>query len=231
LSEESEAGFLGRWARRKAQAQQETRAAESAPQNVGQTDAQTGLGDDAQAEAEPFDLASLPSLESIDASTDVSAFLRREVPDWLRNAALKKAWAADPVIRDYVNPAMEYAYDWNAPGGVPGAGALEAGHDALRQALDMLSQTPDEGRDGPHTLVARSSAVTSDAEENVTVSSPPPPVETVRRSESESAAIVGVSGAKTEICETDAKAAVGEPAQAAAPLAPPRRRHGGATPV
>jgi len=230
VSEDDESSFLGRWARRKAQARQEALAPDARPPDA-QAGAGAGEDQDAKTEAEPFDLASLPSLESIDATTDVSAFLRREVPDWLRNAALKKAWAADPAIRDYVNPAMEYAYDWNAPGGVPGAGALEAGHDALRQAMDMLTQTPQEGSETAHTLVGRSSAVASNDEEDQSLPAPPPASENVRRSETESAAIMVVSDLKTESCETTPTVADGKPSQDAAAPAPPRRRHGGATPV
>ena len=56
-----------------------------------------------------------------DRTTDITGFLRKGVPEHLRNAALRKSWALDPAIRNYVNPALDYAYDWNTPGGVPAA--------------------------------------------------------------------------------------------------------------
>ncbi len=43
-----------------------------------------------------FDLASLPSLDSITAATDIRAFLTPGVPTELARAALRRAWAADP---------------------------------------------------------------------------------------------------------------------------------------
>ena len=76
----------------------------------------------AEAEAVPeFDLSSLPKLEEMTGATDITGFLKKGVPEHLRNAALQKSWALDPAIRNYVNPALEYAYDWNTPGGVPGS--------------------------------------------------------------------------------------------------------------
>ncbi|MBV8824150.1 MAG: DUF3306 domain-containing protein [Bradyrhizobiaceae bacterium] len=72
-----------------------------------------------------FDPAGLPPIESIDAGTDVSAFLRPGVPADLAQAALRRAWVTDPAIRDFVGLA-ENAWDFNAPGGVPGFEPLRA---------------------------------------------------------------------------------------------------------
>ena len=60
------------------------------------------------------------------------------MPEHLRNAALRKSWALDPAIRNYVNPALEYAYDWNTPGGVPGGGELGAGMDVARMVSQIM---------------------------------------------------------------------------------------------
>ena len=45
---------------------------------------------------EPFDPASLPSIESIVADTDISGFLQSRVPAELTRAALRQAWTSDP---------------------------------------------------------------------------------------------------------------------------------------
>ena len=87
-----------------------------------------------------FDLSTLPTLEELTGSTDITAFLRKGVPEHLRNAALQKSWALDPAIRNYVNPALEYAYDWNAPGGVPGGGELGAGVDVARLVSQIMGE-------------------------------------------------------------------------------------------
>ena len=70
-------------------------------------------------------------------ATDITGFLQKGVPEHLRNAALQQSWALDPAIRNYVNPALEYAYDWNTPGGVPGTGELGAGMDVARMVLQI----------------------------------------------------------------------------------------------
>ena len=99
----------------------------------------------AEAEAEPeFDLSSLPKLEELTETTDITAFLRKGVPEHLRNAALRKSWALDPAIRNYVNPALEYAYDWNTPGGVPGGGELDAGIDVARLVSQIMGDPAPE---------------------------------------------------------------------------------------
>lgn len=226
---ESEAGFLGRWAKRKAQ----VRAQESAEQQESPQETSAPQGDSepqpAQDEAEPFDLASLPSLEDITADTDITAFLRREVPDFLRNAALKRAWAADPGIRDYVNPAMEYAFNWNVPGGVPGSGELEAGYDAAVQVAQMFSAPlevkKESGVEADHTLVARESTSAVEDEEIVAAPVAEPPSEPLRLSASVPEH-KDQEEQSTSANETDA-----EEARPHTSLFAARRRHGGATPA
>ncbi|MEA2795646.1 MAG: hypothetical protein QOI87_3026, partial [Bradyrhizobium sp.] len=91
-------------------------------------------------------LSSLPKLEDVTEATDITGFLRKGVPEHLRNAALRKSWALDPAIRNYVNPALEYAYDWNTPGGVPGSNEIGAGMDVARLVSQIMgsSESGDE---------------------------------------------------------------------------------------
>lgn len=129
-----EKGFLARWSQRKQDAQRPEPKLRDAVEGT-QPDA-VAEGQDAP---EPeFDLSSLPKLEELTGSTDITAFLRKGVPEHLRNAALRKSWALDPAIRDYVSPALDYAYDWNAPGGVPGGGQLETGIDVARMVSQIM---------------------------------------------------------------------------------------------
>jgi len=92
---------------------------------------------DATQEVE-FDLSSLPKLEELTGTTDITAFLRKGVPEHLRNEALRKSWALDPAIRNYVNPALDYAYDWNTPGGVPGSSEIGSGMDVARLVSQIM---------------------------------------------------------------------------------------------
>ena len=125
--------FLSRWSQRKRQIAEEARkAAEAAPATTPEP----------EAEDEPFDLSLLPDLEVLTAQTDMSLFLRKGVPDELRNAALRKIWALDPAIRDYVGDALDYAWDWNAPGGVPGGGELGVGFDTAKMVAQIFGDQP-----------------------------------------------------------------------------------------
>jgi hypothetical protein len=118
-------GFLARWSQRKQEARQPERE-----ERVADPDPAASPAAEAEAPQE-FDLSSLPSLDELTPETDITAFLRKGVPEEVRNAALRKSWALDPAIRNYVNPALDYAYDWNTPGGVPGSSELGAGVDVV----------------------------------------------------------------------------------------------------
>src|SRR6476659_8139938 len=125
-------GFLARWSHRKQEAKRSERDAPVAKPG-DPSDPVT------EADVEPeFDLSSLPKLEEITSSTDISVFLRKGVPEHLRNAALRKSWALDPAIRNYVNPALDYAYDSNTHGGVPGSSELDAGMDVARLVSEIM---------------------------------------------------------------------------------------------
>lgn len=134
--------FLSRWSRRKLEVKREDEA--PAP-------ADTPSRPDADAPAEelsPEDIAALPAVESLTAESDIAAFLRKGVPQALRNAALRRAWALDPEIRDYVGHARDYGYDWNVPGGVPGTGPLDPGTDIARMVEDVFGKPhePEPGK-------------------------------------------------------------------------------------
>jgi TorA maturation chaperone TorD len=73
----------------------------------------------------PFDPASLPSLQSITAGTDIRLFLGSNVPVELTKAALRRLWVTDPAIRDFVGIA-ETQWDFNDPTAMPGFGPLKA---------------------------------------------------------------------------------------------------------
>ena len=93
-------GFLARWSQRKQEAKQpEPKPDEPAPET------EIPPAPVAETEAVPeFDLSSLPKLEEMTGATDITGFLSKGVPEHLRNAALRKSWALDPAIRNYVNP-------------------------------------------------------------------------------------------------------------------------------
>jgi len=130
-------GFLGRWSRRKREA---LRGVEEPA-----TEALAPVEAAPEAALPAFDPASLPPLESLTEASDFTAFLRAEVPSALRQAALRRAWRLDPAIRDFTGPA-DYAWDYNAPDGVPGF-AHTLGGDVKRllaQAIGALEEIATE---------------------------------------------------------------------------------------
>jgi hypothetical protein len=222
-------GFLARWSQRKQEAKQ-PEPKQDAPdaESVDSSGSPAPQGEDVTPE---FDLSTLPKLEELTASTDMSAFLRKGVPEHLRNAALQKSWALDPAIRNYVNPALEYAYDWNTPGGVPGGGELGAGVDVAR----LVSQIMGEPAAEPINFDANS------GDEAARSSVEPPeqdlpakpqedlPAQYLRRSGEPAAETEAVSKAEGDTGEP-ARADESQPAKPAAPQQPVRR-HGTAKPI
>jgi hypothetical protein len=142
--------FLSRWSRRKIEVKraEESTAAPEAPETPA------GEGAPVAEELSAEELAALPTVESLTAESDIAGFLRKGVPQALRNAALRRAWALDPEIRDYVGDARDYAYDWNIPGGVPGTGPMDPGTDVAQMVKDVFGrshelETPEEAAQTP----------------------------------------------------------------------------------
>jgi hypothetical protein len=67
----------------------------------------------------PSNAVNLVPIESIGAGSDIRPFLAPGVPADLTRAALRRAWSADPAIRDFIG-LSENSWDFNGPDGVPG---------------------------------------------------------------------------------------------------------------
>lgn len=122
--------FLSRWSRLKRRVREEdAKVAEPAPPT---DEAAPEAAAKAPAEGEGFDLSRLPSLDSLGAGSDYTAFLQKGVPSALRVAALRKLWVTDPDILNYKTLA-DYDWDFNAPG----YGKLLP-TDQVKQAVDRI---------------------------------------------------------------------------------------------
>jgi len=128
----SDEEFLKRWSRRK----QEAKAAEP-PSPVAETsDKAVATSPETCPEAE-IDLSKLPPIDSITAATDITEFLRKGIPAELKHAALRRAWAADPAIRDFVGLA-ENAWDFTDPNAMPGFGALQGTPEQISAMVERV---------------------------------------------------------------------------------------------
>ena len=149
------ADFLARWSRRK-------RAA-AAPQPAKREPPRDTEGDtapDAPAVRVTAAEIPLPPIESINGATDLKPFLASGVPAAVARAALRRAWMADPAIRDFVGLA-ENAWDFTAPDGVPGFGALTG--DDVRRLVAALAREPDAAEAAP---ASPAPAAIADPEQN-----------------------------------------------------------------
>jgi hypothetical protein len=221
-------GFLARWSQRKQEAKQpEPQPDTPAGESVESPGSPAPQGEDVTPE---FDLSTLPKLEELTGSTDMSAFLRKGVPEHLRNAALQKSWALDPAIRNYVNPALEYAYDWNTPGGVPGGGELGAGVDVARLVSQIMGEPAAERTNSASSAdEAAGSPVEPSERDHSTEPQEDRPVQSLKRSGEPPAETEAASKADGDASEP----APAEETQPVQPVAPqqPVRRHGTAKPI
>lgn len=93
-------------------------------------------------------LAALPPVDQIGPDTDIRPFLESFVPAALRKAALRRAWAVNPVISTHLDAARDYAWDFNGPTLPAGfAGGLDGG--TLRRGLDVLRGRPEPAPPAP----------------------------------------------------------------------------------
>ncbi len=173
-------GFLSRWSRLK-------RDPAPAPDPASPAAEPAGAAPLPEGKALDDLLAQLPRIEDLVPGQSLSAFMQPWVPAGVRNAALQRMWLLDPAIRDYVSPALDYAYDYNTPGAAPGFGPMETGRDAIREVAEMfdraLGKAPeaDEGEvPGAHDNVSQSGTASppgdAASQQSFPVASTRPPV-------------------------------------------------------
>ena len=143
--------FLSRWSRRKREVLREAEGADRpAPTVNALAEDDDTSGDAAHRPAPsraglPFDPVSLPPIQSITADTDIRGFLGAGVPSELTRAALRRAWACDPAIRNFVGLA-DYDWDFNAADSMAGFGPLKMTDDVAKMAAQILEPNRSEPR-------------------------------------------------------------------------------------
>ena len=133
--------FLARWSRRKHDAATDKIKQSKQIETSDSVASETTPAAFAPGENRlPFDPASLPTIESIGAESNIRAFLEAGVPDDLARAALRRAWSLDPAIRDFVG-LSENSWDFNGSGTIAGFGPIDG--EAVRRLLTRLVGGPD----------------------------------------------------------------------------------------
>lgn len=195
----------------------EDRAGPDAPVPASAPEA-CSAGSAAPAPADPAD--DLPPVDTIGPETDLAPWLRPGVPAALKNAALRRKWLSLPAIRDYVDPALDYAWDWNAAAPVPGAAGRVARAAAEKMVEALTGPRPEAPPEPAERLADRVAEPAPDAGSG-DGSLAPHAVAVESPSEPAAAAAVGSDPARPS--------SAAAPSPVAAPEA--RRRHGGAAPV
>jgi hypothetical protein len=113
----------------------------------------------------PFDVKTLPPIDSIVAGSDIKAFLQSGVPAELTRAALRRAWSTDPAISNFIGLA-ENQWDFTDPTTIPGFGTLEATDDMRRgvaQVMGRLTDPSEVPAEQSLTAASQSTQAASDA--------------------------------------------------------------------
>lgn len=215
--------FLSRWSRRKQQAAKDAASVKDQAEKADQAGA-SATNTAEPTETEPlFDLSKLPSLDSIGPHSDVSLFMQPGVPVSLSRAALRRAWSADPAIRDFIG-LSENSWDFTKPDSITGFGPLLPTDDVkkllaniIRDDDDAHEQTPATALQQPDTEAPEVSAASQRAEiDRVSVAD-----DIDAQTQSDNASH----------CTKHHPAAQQESPADEASNAPPKRRHGGALPT
>jgi Protein of unknown function (DUF3306) len=217
-------GLLARWARRKRDAALPAHRRPK-PKDTGDGAASEEAAASLPPEETPldFDPASLPPIESIGAGSDIRPFLAAGVPADLTRAALRRAWSADPTIRDFIG-LSENSWDFNAPGGVPGFGSLPE-VDARRLLARVIGETEalDPARPAADRLSDDQALLPSSEAGHQAACSVPDQTKLIRETDAD-------HGNPMPRGETNNIAIQHEMGERESRPSPPRRRHGGALP-
>ncbi|WGS24890.1 DUF3306 domain-containing protein [Bradyrhizobium sp. ISRA464] len=216
----SDEQFLTRWSRRK----QEAKAGHAEPEAEEASPVHGSASLDRVASGPipvETELSNLPPIESIDAATDIRAFLRKGIPQELSRAALRRAWSADPAIRDFVGLA-ENAWDFNDPNAMAGFGPLDYSAERVDglvrrivsgvvETAENLTNQPGEAGEGAGRP-AREEVGFAQSSNAAKVTTDPQPQ------------------GKSAVAELSSGSAASQPAAPREETPLPRRTHGGALP-
>lgn len=163
-------GFAARWSRLKRESdtskkdEPKTPPGDASPHAADVVDAEATQASPKPGDATeaPFDPATLPSIDSIAAGSDIRAFLQSGVPAELTKAALRRAWTTDPAIRDFIGIA-ENQWDFTDPTSIPGFGPLQAGDDIGQLVAQAMGKLPDVPAVPPASTVSTTGEASSAA--------------------------------------------------------------------
>ncbi len=170
MSRREEEPFLSRWARRKRQQGSEG----PPPQPEAAEREAESLPPEAPPSGEP--VAELPDPDTLGPDADYGAYLRADVPDLLRQKALRRLWRTNPILRS-VDMLDDYCEDFTDT-----ATVVAGLRTAYRMARDALAKTDGIGGGAEDPVTTAGSGTTPPDPE----SRPPGPDDAERQSSSAS---------------------------------------------
>lgn len=218
--------FLGRWSRlKRAERVDEPDAAPSLHRKEGAAAPDVPPDVPLSSEDAPaIAPEALPRIEELTPESDISAFLKKGVPQTLKAAALRRVWSLDPAIRDYVGPA-EYAWDFNDPAAMHGFGGGSAMEEVGRAVRSLSGSDRAGDPPAPATSPSPLSAEAAPTPPGRTVEDRAEPAQNAAPATADAAG--GCPQAETAETASDARPDTPEPA----PKRGPGRRHGSAIPT
>lgn len=145
MAERDDEGFLARWSRRKQaarQAEREPQAEPGVPQDPPGPAGANALEPPPEADRAP----ALPDPATLDASSDFSVFLGRDVPIETHRAALRRLWRLDPLY-NRMDGLDDYCEDYTDKAKV--VKGLRTAYKVGRGMLEQLGEAaarPDDAR-------------------------------------------------------------------------------------
>jgi hypothetical protein len=112
--------FLARWSRLKRKASAEAREEAPPPPATAEPMPAEPPAPGEAAAAPPAVKDELPPIDTLGKDSDYTPFMQADVPDGLRNQALRKLWQSDPVFAN-LDGLLEYGEDFAAAFSLGGA--------------------------------------------------------------------------------------------------------------
>ena len=163
---------LQRWARKKAETRQNPQPSPEAPvaePTVAPDPADQELATNEQlTEQELLAKYNLPNPDALEQGTDITGFLRKEIPEFLRRKALRSLWRSNPVF-SVLDGLNEYDEDFSKaktfPGGVKTAYKVGQGFlDPEKRKRERLLAEQEEPTDDTVRVTDPDTALGTDVE-------------------------------------------------------------------
>jgi hypothetical protein len=168
---------LQRWSRKKAEAGNKTEPAAPSVESEPSPEEQELAINQTLPEHDVLEKYGLPDPDAIELGTDITGFMRKEIPELLRRRALRSLWKSNPVLA-VLDGLNDYDEDFTSA-----ASATGAVKTLYKVGQGLIDRTKKAEEQDDKELGDSITEHTEQAEAAVTV--PPEPAEAIEESESD----------------------------------------------